>query len=66
MFDKLNWIQSDVAISPGNSGGPLLDDDGYVIGISTAGLTQNGSQVGLNLMVPIGEALDALNIKLIE
>jgi len=66
MFGKLNWIQSDVAINPGNSGGPLLDDNGYVIGISTAGLTSNGSQVGLNLMVPISEAIEALNIKILD
>ena len=57
-MDGYNWIQSDVSISPGNSGGPLLNGNGSVIGISTAGYQAAGSQVGLNLFIPIGDALN--------
>lgn len=56
-MDGYNWIQSDTAISPGNSGGPLLDQNGSVIGIATAGFQAAGSQIGLNLFIPIADAL---------
>jgi S1-C subfamily serine protease len=64
ILDGYLWIQSDTAINPGNSGGPLLDKNGSVVGISTAGIQQAGSQVGLNLFIPIEDALKYIGLKL--
>jgi len=58
----LDFIQSDAAISPGNSGGPLLDEDGNVIGISVLKIVGQASE-GLNMFIPIKSALKALNIE---
>ena len=57
IMDGYEWIQSDTAISPGNSGGPLINDNGSVVAISTAGFQAGGTQVGLNLFIPIADAL---------
>lgn len=51
------FLQSDAAVNPGNSGGPLLDAKGRVVGI--AQLRINAAQ-GLNLFVPISEGLQSL------
>jgi serine protease Do len=60
---NLNFIQADAAISPGNSGGPLFDMRGRVVGISTAKVVAQGAE-SLGLFVPIGEALSALGVRL--
>ena len=65
-FDGYSWLQSDVAVSPGNSGGPLLNDKGHVVGITAAGFQPAGSQVGLNLFIPIMDGLKFLNVTLVD
>jgi len=53
----VNAIQTDAAVNPGNSGGPLLNSRGEVIGVNTVGrLTSRGAPAGLNFAVPINNA----------
>lgn len=46
------YIQTDAAISPGSSGGPLLDVEGAVVGINTFILDNSGTSQGLSFAVP--------------
>jgi serine protease Do len=46
------YIQTDAPINPGNSGGPLVDTDGYVLGINTMILSQGGGSEGLGFAIP--------------
>jgi S1-C subfamily serine protease len=51
-------IQTDAAINHGNSGGPLLDANGNVIGITSQILSENNGNVGIGFAIPIGTAKD--------
>jgi len=46
------YIQTDAPINPGNSGGPLVDTEGYVVGINTFILTAAGGSEGLGFAIP--------------
>src|SRR5688572_16664074 len=48
-------VQTDAAISPGNSGGPLLDSAGRMIGVNTAIYSMSGSSAGIGFAIPIDE-----------
>lgn len=48
-----NFIQTDAAVNPGNSGGALVDLNGSLIGINTAIATQTGSFSGYSFAVPV-------------
>ena len=48
-----NMIQTDAAINRGNSGGPLLDSLGRVIGVNSAIYTPSGGSVGVGLAIPV-------------
>ena len=54
-------IQTDAAINSGNSGGPLLDSQGNVIGINTAIYGPNGGNVGIGFAMPINRAKTMLD-----
>jgi S1-C subfamily serine protease len=51
-----NLIQTDAAINQGNSGGPLVDVNGYVVGINTAIYSPTGAFVGVGFAIPINDA----------
>ena len=57
----INMLQTDVAINSGNSGGPLFDMNGNVIGITSAkysGSTSSGASIeGISFAIPINDAL---------
>jgi len=47
-----NFIQTDAAVNPGNSGGALVDSSGHLIGINTAIYSQTGSSAGIGFAIP--------------
>ena len=51
------FIQTDVAVNPGNSGGPLFDANGAVIGINSQIYSQTGGYQGVSFAIPIDVAL---------
>jgi S1-C subfamily serine protease len=61
-YEGQPFIQSDVAVTHGNSGGPLLDEKGSVIGLTVMGLHPDETQ-SLNLFIPIDDALKALAVQ---
>lgn len=62
-IDDENWIQSDVNVQHGSSGGPLLDDRGNVIGMTARGAPNDaGAPSGVNFFVPIADALKRLGL----
>jgi S1-C subfamily serine protease len=51
--DLQSIIQTDAALNPGNSGGPLLDTSGRLIGMNVAIATKSGQSAGLGFAIPI-------------
>lgn len=51
------FIQTDVAVNPGNSGGPLFNMDGEVVGINSQIFSTSGGFMGLSFAIPIDLAL---------
>ena len=56
----MEFLQTDAAVNPGNSGGPLLDLSGRVIGVITALASEGGENVGLNFAIPINTVKEVL------
>lgn len=55
--DYLPFIQTDVAVNPGNSGGPLINLRGEVIGINSQIYSRSGGYMGISFAIPIDEAM---------
>jgi serine protease Do len=62
IVDGFSFIQSDTPVTHGNSGGPLLDETGAVVGLTDWGVPADKGST-LNFFIPIGDALDFLALK---
>src|ERR1700722_11241442 len=56
-----NYIQTDAAINRGNSGGPLFNLNGDVIGVNTAIISPSGGSIGIGFAVPSNTAMPVIN-----
>jgi serine protease Do len=59
IMNNIPYLHIDAALNPGNSGGPLVDDDGDIVGVNTF-ILRNGDNMGFSLPVAfLRESLDA-------
>ncbi|MEM0907954.1 MAG: Do family serine endopeptidase [Pseudomonadota bacterium] len=56
-----NYLQTDAAINRGNSGGPLFDMAGNVVGINTAIISPTGGSIGIGFAIPSEIATNVIN-----
>ena len=62
VLDGYSYLQSDTSVAPGDSGGPLIDDQSDLVAVTVSGVRINGAPQGLNFFIPAQEALDFLGI----
>jgi serine protease Do len=60
---RAKFIQTDAAINMGNSGGPILNSKGQVIGIASQIISVSGGFQGIGFVVPINTAKELLSLK---
>lgn len=66
IIDFEDFIQTDAAVNPGNSGGPLVDLDGRVVAITTAIASRGGGNEGIAFAIPIDMAKSVIDQLLAE
>ena len=59
--DFVPFIQSDAAVNPGNSGGPLFNTRGEVIGINSQIFSGGGGYLGISFAIPVNTAMNVAN-----
>jgi serine protease Do len=59
--DAVPFLQTDVAVNPGNSGGPLFNLKGEVIGINSQIFSRTGSYAGISFAIPIDYAANVID-----
>ncbi len=64
MQDDGPILQSDVVVNPGNSGGPMFDENGNVVALVVAGRVENGVPIGLNFFIPVDDAFRTLGVSI--
>ncbi len=62
LLEDKSYIQTDVSVSPGNSGGPLINKDGLVLGVITLKVIDKGVE-GLSFALPCSSIFTFLNLK---
>ena len=65
-FSTYDAFQMDTYISGGNSGGPLVDENGFVVGINSAGIEASGIDIGMNYAIVADELIKILDSERIE
>ncbi len=65
LLNGINYVQTDAAVNPGNSGGPLLDMNGRVVGMNTSGMRKDISE-GLNFAIHYSILSERLKIMIAE
>ena len=59
----LSHFQTDAAVNPGNSGGPVVNEQGNVVAMSVSGIfSDSGGSLNTNFLIPIDDALDKIGI----
>jgi 2-alkenal reductase len=59
-------VQTDASINRGNSGGPLLDSRGYLIGVNTAIFSPSGASAGVGLAIPVNKVKQVAPVLIAE
>jgi serine protease Do len=62
LIDGLAMIQSDAAVDHGNSGGPLVDDQGRIVALTVSAYSPDDVGHNINFFIPIDDALKALGL----
>ena len=57
---ETRFLQTDASMQPGNSGGPMLDEDGYVVGVVRMKLAADATSAGAGFAIPVNDVKDFL------